>query len=177
MDIIFGTVIISVAVIFPALIVAVTVHFTIRKAYENDLKKQVLDLKHNSKQVITPIRLQAYERLALLLERMKPDNVLLRNQGNNLTAVQYRTILLTAIRSEFDHNLSQQVYVSSALWEATKKAKEEMAKIINLAAGKVGSNASGADLATAILELYVGINPLPSDAALELLRCEIKELY
>jgi len=161
----------------PALIVAGLAYFLIKRAYENELKKQLLDLKHNSKQVITPIRLQAYERLALLLERMKPDNVLLRNSGNNLTAVQYRTILLTAIRSEFDHNLSQQVYVSSALWEATKKAKEEITKVINLAAGKVGTNASGSDLATAILELYVGINPLPSDTALELLRYEIKELY
>jgi len=161
----------------PALIVAGLAYFLIKRAYENELKKQLLDLKHNSKQVITPIRLQAYERLALLLERMKPENVLLRNQGNNLTAVQYRTILLTAIRSEFDHNLSQQVYISSALWEATKKAKEEITKIINLAAGKVGTNASGADLATTILELYVGINPLPSDTALELLRHEIKELY
>jgi hypothetical protein len=166
-----------IKITIPALIVAGLAYFLIKRAYDNELKKQVLDLKHNSKQVITPIRLQAYERLALLLERMKPDNVLLRNSGNNLTAVQYRTILLTAIRSEFDHNLSQQVYISSALWEATKKAKEEITKIINLAAGKVGTNASGSDLATAILELYVGINPLPSDTALELLRYEIKELY
>jgi hypothetical protein len=161
----------------PTLIVAGLAYFFIKRAYENELKKQLLDLKHNSKQVITPIRLQAYERLALLLERMKPDNILLRNPGNNLTVTQYRTILLTAIRSEFDHNLSQQVYISSALWEETKKAKEEITKIINLAAGKVGTNALGADLATTILELYVGINPLPSDTALELLRCEIKELY
>jgi hypothetical protein len=161
----------------PALIVGCVAFFLIKNTYENELKKQVLDLKHNSKQIISPIRLQAYERLALLLERMKPDSVLLRNSGNNFTAVQYRTILLSAIRSEFEHNLSQQVYVSGALWDATKKAKEETAKIINLAAGKVGIDASGQDLATAILEIYVGINPTPSDAALELLRCEIKELY
>ena len=161
----------------PALIVAGLAYLLIKRTYENELKKQVLELKHNSKQVITPIRLQAYERLALLLERMKPDKLLLRNPSNNLTAAQYRTSLLTAIRSEFDHNLSQQVYVSSALWEATKKAKEEITKVINLAAGKVGTNASGSDLASAVLELYVGINPLPSDTALELLRYEIKELY
>jgi predicted AlkP superfamily phosphohydrolase/phosphomutase len=166
-----------IKITIPALIVACVSYLVIKNTYENELKKQVLDLKHNSKQVITPIRLQAYERLALLLERMKPENVLLRNSGNNLTAVQYRTILLTAIRSEFDHNLSQQVYVSSTLWEATKKAKEEIVKVINLAAGKVGTDASGQDLATTILEIYVEINPLPSDTALELLRYEIKELY
>jgi hypothetical protein len=161
----------------PALIVAVTVYFTVKNLYEKELKKQVLDLKYNSKQVINPIRLQAYERLALLLERMKPDSLLLRSSGNNLSAGQYRTILLTTIRSEFEHNLSQQVYVSGALWEATKKAKEEICKAINLATGKVGINASGTDLATAILDIYMKNNPLPSDLALELLRMEIKELY
>jgi len=161
----------------PALVVACTAYLVIKSTYDNALKKQLLDLKHNSRQVITPIRLQSYERLALLLERMKPDSLLLRNQGNNFTATQYRTILLTAIRSEFEHNLSQQVYVSGAMWEATKKAKEETAKIINLAAGKVGVDASASDLATVILEIYVGLNPTPSDVALELLRNEIKELY
>ena len=147
-----GVIVIVLIVTVPPIVVAVTAYFTIRKAYENELKKQMLDLKHNSKQVISPIRLQAYERLALLLERMKPESLLLRNSGNNLTAAQYRTILLTAIRNEFEHNLSQQVYVSGALWDRTKKAKEEIAKIINLAAGKVGVDALGSDLATTILE-------------------------
>ena len=166
-----------VKITIPALIVGCVAYLVIKSTYENALKRQLLDLKHNSKQVITPIRLQSYERLALLLERMKPDSLLLRNQGKNLTAVQYRTILLAAIRSEFEHNLSQQVYVSGALWDAVRKAKEETAKIINLAAGKVGIDASGQDLATTILEIHVSLNPTPSDAALELLRCEVKEMY
>ena len=161
----------------PALIVGGLAYLLIKSTYEKELKKQVLDLKHNSKQIITPIRLQAYERLALFLERIKLDGLLLRYSGNNLSATQYRSILLTAIRSEFEHNLSQQVYSSGALWESIKRAKEESVKIINLAIGKVGANASGSDLATAILEIYTGINPTPSDTALELLRHEIKELY
>jgi hypothetical protein len=161
----------------PALIVAVTVYFTIRKTYEKELKKQVLDLKHHSKEVITPIRLQSYERIALFLERMKPESLLLRHPTNNLSAAQYRTVLLSAIRSELEHNLSQQVYISSALWDATKKAKEETVKIINVADGKVGLDASATDLATKILELCVELQSNPSDDALNLLRCEIKELY
>ena len=161
----------------PALIVALTAYFTIKNMHEKELKKQVLELKFNSKQVINPIRLQAYERLALFLERMKPESLLLRNPAGNLNAGQYRTILLTSIRSEFEHNLSQQVYVSGALWEATKKAKEELAKIINLSVGKIGVEAQGTDLASQILDIYLQMNILPSDIALELLRQEIKELY
>ena len=166
-----------VKITIPAVIVALTAYFTMKKSYEKELKKQVLDLKFNSQQLINPIRLQAYERLALFLERMKPENLLLRNPGNALNAGQYRTILLTSIRSEFEHNLSQQVYVSSALWEATKKSKEELSKIINLAVGKVGIEASGTDLASQILGVYIEISVPPADTALELLRQEIKELY
>jgi len=161
----------------PAVIVAVTVYVTIRSAYEKELKKQVLDLKHHSKEVITPIRLQSYERIALFLERMKPESLLLRNPAGVLSANQYRSVLLSAIRSELEHNLSQQVYVSGALWEATKKAKEETVKIINIAAGKVGIEATATDLATKILEINVELKTNPSDDALNLLRHEIKELY
>ncbi|MDR2406717.1 MAG: hypothetical protein LBE13_01180 [Bacteroidales bacterium] len=164
-------------IVLPTLIIAGAVWFTIKTIYEKELTKKALELKYNSKQIINPIRLQAYERLALLLERMKPDSLLLRNTGNNLSAGQYRTILLTAIRSEFEHNLSQQVYVSSALWAATKNAKDEISKVINLATGKVGLDASGSDLATTILDIYMKIDLSLSDIALELLRREIKELY
>ena len=172
-----GIILITLLVTVPPIIVAVTVYFTIRKSYEKELKKQVLDLKHHSKEVITPIRLQSYERIALFLERMKPESLLLRNPPNALTASQYRTVLLSAIRSELEHNLSQQVYISSALWDATKKAKEETVKIINVADGKVGFNASATDLATKILEIGVELPSNPSDDALNLLRGEIKELY
>ncbi len=91
--------------------------------------------------------------------------------------VQYQSILVSSIRSEFEHNLSQQVYISSALWDLTKKAKEETIKIINLAAGQLSTEANGNDLASRIIELAVDLNPQPSDAALDFLKKEIKELY
>lgn len=166
-----------IAIILLSLVFAITIYLVISKGNEKELKKQVLDLKHHSKEVITPIRLQSYERIALFLERMKPDSLLLRNPPNALTAAQYRTVLLSAIRSELEHNLSQQVYISSALWDATKKAKEETVKIINVADGKVGVGASATDLATKILEISVELPSNPSDDALNLLRGEIKELY
>ena len=161
----------------PALIVAFTAYYAIKLTYDKELKKQVLDLKYQSKQVITPIRLQSYERIALFLERIKPESILLRNISRNLNVSQYQSILISSIRSEFEHNLSQQVYISTALWEVTKKAKEETIKIINLAAAQLSPDAGGNELATKIIELVVDVDPQPSDAALSLLRKEIKELY
>ena len=161
----------------PALLVALTAYYAIKLTYDKELKKQVLELKHNSKKVITPIRLQSYERIALFLEHIKPESIILRNKPHEINVVQYQSILVSSIRSEFEHNLSQQVYISSALWDLTKKAKEETIKIINLAAGQLSTEANGNDLASRIIELAVDLNPQPSDAALDFLKKEIKELY
>lgn len=164
-------------VIVPPAIVALTAYYAIKLTYDKELKKKVLDLKHDSKKVITPIRLQAYERLALFLERIKPESIIMRNISHNMNVSQYQTVLISSIRSEFEHNLSQQVYVSLALWEATKKAKEETIKIINLSAGQLSENATAKDLASKIIEINIAANPQPSDLALDLLSKEIKELY
>ncbi len=164
-------------VTIPAVVVAITAYFAIKLTYDKELKKQVLELKHNSTKVITPIRLQSYERIALFLERIKPESILLRNITHSLNAAQYQNVLLTSIRNEFEHNLSQQVYISSALWEVTKKAKEETIKIINLAVGQLNPEATGKELANKIIELAVDVNPQPSDVALDVLRKEIKEFF
>ncbi|MDR1792070.1 MAG: hypothetical protein LBR36_01300 [Bacteroidales bacterium] len=161
----------------PSIVVGLTAWLTIESVHKKELKKQLLDYKRRSSEVITPIRLQAYERVALLLERIKPESLLLRNQTNMLTAAQYRNILLTSLRSEFDHNLSQQVYISTQLWEAVKKAKEETIQTIHLAAGQVGEQANSNDLASKIIQINASLKTQPSDYALSVLREEIKSIY
>ena len=173
MDLLLNILTISV----PAVIVALTAWLTLRSVHQKELGKQVLELKFRSREVITPIRLQAYERIALLLERMKPESLMLRHSGTQLSANQYRHILLTAIRNEFEHNLSQQVYVSAALWDAARKAKEETVRMIHAAAGRVQAEASGKELAQAILEINVQTLPQPSDCALAVLKEEISNIY
>jgi hypothetical protein len=164
-------------IFIPAAITALTAWLTLRSVHQKELKKQMLELKFRSQEVITPIRLQAYERTALLLERMKPESLLLRHTGSQLTVNSYRHILLTSIRNEFEHNLSQQVYVSAALWDAVREAKEETVRMIHAAAGKLLAEASGNDLAQAILEINVRTIPQPSDRALAVLKEEIKNMY
>ena len=166
-----------IKIALPALIVACTAYIVLKMNIEKELKQQVLELKNEGKKVMSPIRIQAYERLALFLERTRPENLILRTSSTNLTANQYRTLLLTNIRNEFEHNLSQQVYVSGALWQMTKKAKEDTVKLINLAGGQMSLEATATDLATRILELLVEQNPQPADVALDFLRKEITELY
>lgn len=161
--------------IIPSLIVFLTAFFIIKHFVENDQKKRLLELKYQSKNVITPIRLQAYERMAMFLERIEPNQLLYRVNNQQLTSYQVQTLLLATIRSEFEHNLSQQVYLSPELWENIKMAKEKVVNIINISAGSLGDEATGTDLITNILQHVAGQSP--TEQAMRELKKEISILY
>ena len=136
-----------------------TAYFSIKYFLENDQKKRILELKFNSKSLITPIRLQAYERMAMFLERIEPNQLIQRVNNPELSSGQFKTIMLASIRAEFEHNLSQQVYISSNVWDLIVQAKEETIQLINLCAGKLDEKAMSIDLATSILEKVADKSP------------------
>lgn len=166
--------IIIIAVV-PSLIVASTAFILAKYFVENDQKKRLLELKFHSKDLVTPIRLQAYERMAMFLERIDPNQLLFRVSNPEFTAYQMQTILLATIRSEYEHNLSQQVYVSPEAWEGIKNAKEKVVNVINLAAGHLDDGAMSTDLAGAVLTAVADTSPTAS--AMELLKKDMALLY
>lgn len=158
-----------------ALVVFFTAYFAIKHFLENDRNKRLLDLKYESKKLVTPLRIQAYERLALFLERIEPNQLLLRLNNLELSADQLKTLLNTAVRAEYDHNLSQQIFVSSEVWNALVQAKEETIKLVNLCAGQLKEDAMALDLATLILEQVAAKSPI--EQAMERLKEEVRLLF
>ncbi|MEI8203344.1 MAG: hypothetical protein WCH34_10055 [Bacteroidota bacterium] len=163
--------------ILPSLIVFGTAYYLIRLYLTNDYNKKLLDLKQNSKNLVTPLRLQAFERIIMLLERISPSNLIIRMNNPSFNAAQLQSVLVRAIRDEFDHNLSQQVYISSVSWDLLKNAKEETIKLINLASSGMPQGASSTELATRILELYYSIEKPPIYIAQEYIKNEIRTLF
>ena len=161
--------------VVPSLIVAITAFVLAKYFVENDQKKRLLELKFHSKELVTPVRLQAYERMAMFLERIDPNQLLFRVSNPELTAYQMQTILLATIRSEYEHNLSQQVYISPEAWEGIRNAKEKVVNVINLAAGHLGEGAMSTDLAGAVLEAVA--DESPTSAAMERLKKDVALLY
>ena len=140
-----------IAVIAVALVVFITAFFSIKYFLENDQKKRLLELKYESKSMVTPLRIQAYERLSLFLERIDLNQLILRLNNSDLTAQQMKTLLIASIRAEYEHNLSQQIFVSFEVWEQIVQVKEESIKLINLSAGELSPEATSLDLATILL--------------------------
>lgn len=97
------------------------------------------------------LSLQAYERVALFLERINPVNMIPRILQPGYTAAKLETILVNSIREEYEHNMSQQLYITEKAWDYVQSAKEDIIKLINTSAGKVDKKAPGSDLAKEIL--------------------------
>ena len=101
--------------------------------------------------VMLPLRLQAYERMALFLERIDPNQLVMRIHTGGLTVSQEQNLLLTAIRSEFEHNLSQQIYLSDTVWQRVCEAKTDIESIINTVAADYEKDADSREFAETVL--------------------------
>ena len=103
----------------------------------------------------TPLQLQAYERLALLAERIALPSLVSRLNHPQATVREMQALLLDNIRQEYEYNASQQVYVSAAAWDAVRNLKDQNMLIINQIASILPHEAKGSDLNKQILEVVL----------------------
>ena len=114
----------------PGLVVFATAYYML-KLYLDDRLRYEMTLQRNENLKITlPLRLQAYERLTLLCDRVSVPNTLLRIRMPGMTVGELRGALMLAISQEFDHNTSQQLYVSETLWQIISFAKNDTLNFI-----------------------------------------------
>jgi hypothetical protein len=160
-------------IVLPALIVFITAYFLFRDMLENDQRRREFEFRVLHAKEITPVKLQAYERLTLFLERISPESMLVRHAPHEITVNQYHQILLGTIRQEYEHNLSQQIYVSPILWETIRGAKEKLISIINRAAEELDQKSPGFELGKKIFNNYLEEDPAPIALALSDLKKEV----
>lgn len=123
------------------------------------------------------LQLAAYERLILLAERISMTSLINRLNEPGLSVKDMQALLTQSIRQEFDHNITQQIYVSPEAWEAIKNLKDQNLLIVNQVASYMPPEASGSDLNRAILEMLMQ-NPKASlhGVVSEVLSYEAKKL-
>ena len=160
----------------PALLVMLTAWLMLRNMIRNDQDKRRQELILQNSRTVTPIRLQAYERIILFLERISLESLIVRVSTSDMTANQLHSAMLNAIRSEFEHNLSQQIYMSPQAWEVVRNARSNMIKIINSEVEKMAANSSGMALSKQLLERIMELEKEPTRAAIDYLKGEIGRL-
>jgi hypothetical protein len=172
----------------PAVIVFITSWFIIRAFIasqnekiradiEHEQKTRLLEIKTNNQKSLLPVRLQAYERMALFLERISPGSIVLRLNTPGASILSLQTTLIHNIREEFDHNVAQQIYISADTWELIKASRDEMIKLVNSAAMSLPVDAKAIELSKKIIEMSVDLSPIPTELATQALKKEVKELW
>jgi hypothetical protein len=107
----------------------------------------------NASRDTLPLRLQAYERLVLLTDRIALHNLITRLPAGEMGARHYQSVLTDQIRAECEHNITQQIYVEPATWDAVMKLREQNIFIVNRLAATLPDDAKGTDLSRYIAEL------------------------
>ena len=155
-------------------------YLLVKRHFENVQKERLLQMKADERsetlKVVTPIRLQAYERMALYLERISPNSLILRTFRPGMDIKALQVAMTKSIRDEWEHNLSQQVYLTTESWNRIREAKEEMINLINGSAVKLPVDADPTSLAGAIFESCAK-SKIPTDEALEFMKNEIQERF
>lgn len=159
--------------IIPAIIVFSATYIMMRQFLEEDYKKKLLELKEKNAGTITPIKLQAYERLTILLERIAPDNLVMMLSQPRQTATELRLQIINQVSEEFNHNISQQIYISSQAWELIKIIREHVLTIVDDSYRSLPENSKGTDLGKAILNELMNQKNHPTRGGIEFLKKEI----
>ena len=172
-------IILVVAVLATIALTGYIYYLLTKRFFDNQQKTQMLQMRidehREAVKLVTPIRLQAYERMALYLERISPDSLVLRCYQPGMDTKLLQGVMTKTIRDEWEHNLSQQVYVSSEAWNRIRQAKDEMIGVINSAAITIPQDSDPTRLASAIFATTPS-GQMPTASALEFLKQEMRDL-
>ncbi|HZX73394.1 MAG TPA: hypothetical protein VFE57_03175 [Cyclobacteriaceae bacterium] len=166
-----------IKIVVPASVVLYAVYLIVRSFIYKEIELRKLEVRYRSIETILPARLQAYERMTLFLERIAPQNLLIRLNNPAYSARDFQKILLDEMRNEYNHNASQQVYMSEELWSKIKNAKEDLTMLINEAASTMTPESMGIDLSKRIFELTLDKKFDPIALALVELKQEIQQTF
>jgi hypothetical protein len=161
----------------PSLVLFFTVWLFLRTWSRQEDKRRRHEFNLHLKDDILPVRLQAYERIILFMERIAPESILMRMNRKGMTAEKLQTELQNSIRHEYEHNLSQQTYISTEAWQKVQTARNQVVKIINESAAELNEGASGASLGKLVLEKVMELKTPPSQVAVDFLKKEVHELF
>ncbi|MBI1289250.1 MAG: hypothetical protein GC178_16915 [Flavobacteriales bacterium] len=160
----------------PSGIVFATAYFLLKKFLEEQREITIIQAKAGAKSEMIPTRLQAYERLVLFLERIEPNQMIPRVHLPAMTSGVFKRELQRTIREEFEHNLTQQLYVSAEAWNKVIESKNAVNQLIELAAKNVGENTTGVQFSSVLFEILSKAGVSPTSGAINVLKAEARQL-
>ncbi len=143
---------------------------------QTTMRKERMETQREKNKLFIPLKLSAFERLTIMLERTKPTHLILRQPVNQISATQLQHELMKNIREEYDHNMGLQIYVDTSTWKSIDLAKESTIELIKVAFQHVGMDANAMELSSVIFQLEAETQNSVIQIALDKLKEETKQL-
>jgi hypothetical protein len=156
----------------PSVVVLLAVYLMFKQYFQHQTQIRVMDSRREKTQITLPLRLQAFERLILLCERIDLPDLLLRLRTPGTSSNALRSAMLLAIQQEYEHNLTQQLYVSEELWTILMTAKDKTMDLIAVAAVGLEPNATADNYANQLMTIASAEQSLPSQIAKRAIKTE-----
>lgn len=164
-------------ILLPAGLVLYAMYLTMKSMLAKEMVKADMDYKTENSKLVLPNRLQAFERMSLFLERLSPGNLVLRLNTSNMTAKELQHLMISEIREEFNHNLSQQIYMSEESWDLIRNTVEDVIALINTNAEKLEEGAKSVELAKLIFNEIEKREVDPVAVTLSQVKSEIRDIF
>lgn len=164
-------------ILIPASVVLYGMFLVIQSFINKQLEEQRITLQNHNREHTLPLQLQAYERLILFLERITPNQLLLRVQPRSTQVADFLQLILTEIREEYNHNLAQQLYISHENWIKLTQAKDNTVALIQQAAKEVSPDAAAIELSKKVMEKTLANNTNMSTDVIIALKEEARKLF
>ncbi|MBT8245655.1 MAG: hypothetical protein HKP48_09680 [Winogradskyella sp.] len=161
--------------LLPTLIVAAIAYYFFKGFTDNLSLQRRFSLKQDLQKEALPLRLQAYERMALFLERISPNKLVVRLNPNSSNKESYESLLIANIEQEFQHNLAQQIYISDECWNVINASKNATIQLIRKSS--LSDKIDSADKLREVILTNLMDKPAPSSAGLSFIRKEVSELW
>jgi hypothetical protein len=151
--------------------------YLIKPYLDKSERIQLLEFKKSIGNHTLPLRLQAYERIILFMERINPENLLIRLNATGYSAAELQSIIISEVRSEYQHNITQQNYVTSRAWGIAKRVKEDTLNLVTGAFKSLPENSTGLELSRVILVTLSQLENNPYEIGAELIRKDLEDLF
>lgn len=163
--------------VLPSVVVLITAYVIVQRFTVNELRRKQVALLRETADTTIRLRLQAYERLAVFMERISPRSIVPRVYLPGMTVQDLRTALQVTINTEFEHNLSQQLYVSRQVWETVKGVKEQELAMIHQIASQLSPDAAATELHRRVTDfILTSETQPPTEVALQIISDEARSV-
>lgn len=153
-----------------------TAYFVLKSHFDTYYNIKALEYKSLVAKDVLPLKLQAYERMTLFIERINPSNLMLRLHQPGMSAREMQSLVLAEVKAEYQHNISQQLYISKDAWNIIKRVKDDTIGLVNHAIGGLAAEATAVELSKIVFAKLDELDENPYDLALLVMKNDLQDI-